>query len=296
MKQLTETLAKFPWPQIIEQQVNAAITEDLGGNNLDNDVTGRLLNPHSQSNAQLLTREFMVVCGIDWCNQVFQKINPSIQCEWLVQDGDIIEANSLLAKIKGPSKALLTAERIAMNFLQTLSATATSTYQLANLIQDLPCQLLDTRKTIPGLRMAQKYAVYCGGGANHRIGLFDRFLIKENHILACGDIGEAIQKARTLRPELLVEIEVENRDELAQAASAKADIIMLDNFSVEQTKLAVDYIKTIHANSKNQIKLESSGNINENSIRDYALTGVDFVSVGAITKSVQAIDLSLRLL
>ncbi len=291
MLELADCLKNFDWHSIIQQHVSACILEDLGCLNPEQDVTGLLLPDKHQVTANLINREFAIISGIDWVSQTFKTIDPEVQIDWKVKDADQVQANTILAQFTGNARSILTAERIALNLLQTLSGTATQTFKLASLITDLPCQLLDTRKTLPGMRMAQKYAVFCGGGQNHRIGLFDRFLIKENHIKACGSIQDAISKARALQPELLVEIEVENFDELEQAIEAKADIIMLDNFTIEQTYKAVELN---NKRTKRKIKLESSGNINSETLRGYAETGVDYISVGALTKSVEAIDLSLR--
>jgi len=215
-----------------------------------------------------------------------------VEIEWLVKDGDKVAANTELCRLKGPSRILLTGERTALNFLQTLSATATTTYQYSQLLDNYKTKLLDTRKTLPGMRLAQKYAVRCGGGVNHRIGLFDAYLIKENHIFACGGIAQAVKAAKQLNPGKTVEVEVENLDEFSQALAAEADIIMLDNFSITDIEQAVQQNKN---NSSHQAKLEVSGNVTDERLQELAATGVDFISSGALTKNIQAIDLSMRI-
>ncbi len=310
MIKLPNSLKIYQWDRIIKANVKIALAEDLNSaeNTLDGgidgnnhycidanlDITGLLIPKESQIEAHLLLRDPAVIAGIDWFSESFKQINDNIKICWNINEGELLPANKVIAKIYGPARAILTAERTAMNFLQTLSATATQTYQLTELIKHTNCKLLDTRKTLPGLRLGQKYAVVCGGGENHRIGLNDRFLIKENHIFTCGTIEKAIFAAKKLRQQqslqAKIEIEVENMDELSQALSAGADIIMLDNFTAKQTEQAVTY-----KNQQNlKIKLESSGNIHANTIISYAETGVDYVSVGAITKSIMAVDLSLR--
>ncbi len=297
---LPDTLKPYPWKDIIQQQVKTALEEDLPNNLVDSsiakqDITGLLIAASQTITAEVLLRDDAVIAGKDWFNQSFLQIDPNLKIEWIVEDGDRILANSLLATISGSARSILTAERTALNFLQTLSATATNTWKLSELIKHTPCKLLDTRKTLPGMRMAQKYAVICGGGENHRIGLHDRFLIKENHIFSCGSINKAISTAKTLKKTqgliAQIEIEVENLEELQQAMTAGADIIMLDNFTPENIRRAVELRQHL---KQTQIKLEASGNLNSSTIRDYAETGVDFVSVGAITKSIEAVDLSLR--
>ena len=301
MIDLPISLQRYNWDDIIRNNVQVALAEDLNSIGLKSihktaDITGLLISEDQQIEANLLLRESSVIAGIDWFTQAFQQIDDQVVVDWSVKDGDWVVANSVIAKISGSARSILTAERTAMNFLQTLCATATNTHKLAELIKHTSCKLLDTRKTLPGLRMAQKYAVVCGGGENHRIGLTDRFLIKENHIFSCGSIELAINNAKILQQtqslQAKIEIEVENMDELSQAIKAGADIIMLDNFSTEQIRDAVHY-RNQHNPS---IKLEASGNLNAETIVDYAETGVDYVSVGAITKSVEAVDLSLRVL
>ncbi|MCW8107083.1 carboxylating nicotinate-nucleotide diphosphorylase [Alteromonas ponticola] len=278
-----------PSQHAISKQVTLALEEDLGGSiDINNDITACLIDARTQANAKVITREECTVCGLDWVNETFSQVDSNLQITWFVKDGDKASANSTLFSVTGNARAILTAERTALNFLQTLSGTATITAKYAQLLAHTDTQILDTRKTLPGMRLAQKYAVLCGGGKNHRIGLFDAFLIKENHIAACGSIPKAIAKAKEMHPEKPVEVEVENFDELSQAIEAKADIIMLDNFSNEQIQRAVDI-------NQARCKLEVSGNITDERLFSLAKLGVNYVSSGALTKHVQAIDLSLRL-
>ncbi|MFV1467618.1 MULTISPECIES: carboxylating nicotinate-nucleotide diphosphorylase [Idiomarina] len=276
----------------IQDGVSAALKEDLSGEDASYDITAQLILEQSQSRASIITREEAVVCGCGWVDQVFRQLGQKVEIEWLVKDGDKVAANTELCRLKGPSRILLTGERTALNFLQTLSATATTTYQYSQLLNDYKTQLLDTRKTLPGMRLAQKYAVRCGGGVNHRIGLFDAYLIKENHIFACGGIAQAVKAAKQLNPGKTVEVEVENLDEFSQALAAEADIIMLDNFSIADIEQAVQQNKN---NSSHQAKLEVSGNVTDERLQELAATGVDFISSGALTKNIQAIDLSMRI-
>ena len=261
----------------------AFLAEDVGVG----DITAKIIPETKQAYAELITRDSMVLCGCEWFEAIFQHLNPDILIDWRVKEGESIDANSSLCVLKGNARALLTGERTALNLLQTLSATATMSRQYANAIKGTNCKILDTRKTIPGLRAAQKYAVQCGGCYNHRLGLFDGILIKENHIIAAGSISNAIQMART-QSELSIEVEVENLDELIQALSAKPDRIMLDNFTLEELRTAVKL-------TTNQIPLEASGNIDLHNVYDVAQTGVDFISIGALTKNIHAIDLSMRI-
>jgi nicotinate-nucleotide pyrophosphorylase (carboxylating) len=284
----------------IEQMSQIALAEDL---NLPDghDITAELIPLETQANATLITRESAVICGTAWFDKVYQltgelataeqQVHGQVSVKWLVKDGDRVEPGQILCEISGNARHILTAERAAMNFLQSLSATASLTREYVNLIKDHSCQLLDTRKTIPGMRYAQKYAVTCGGGVNHRIGLHDAYLIKENHIMACGGILNALNKAKSLNPNKLVEIEVESIDELNQAIQGEANVIMLDNFTIAQLKQARSLVDT----GAKHIKLEASGNVNQTTITDIAATGVDFISVGALTKDINAIDLSLRI-
>ncbi|KPD21335.1 carboxylating nicotinate-nucleotide diphosphorylase [Idiomarina abyssalis] len=276
----------------IQDGVSAALKEDLSGEDASYDITAQLILEQSQSRASIITREEAVVCGCGWVDQVFRQLGQQVEIEWLVKDGDKVAANTELCRLKGPSRILLTGERTALNFLQTLSATATTTYQYSQLLNDYKTQLLDTRKTLPGMRLAQKYAVRCGGGVNHRIGLFDAYLIKENHIFACGGIAQAVKAAKQLNPGKTVEVEVENLDEFSQALAAEADIIMLDNFSIADIEQAVQQNQN---NASHQAKLEVSGNVTDERLQELAATGVDFISSGALTKNIQAIDLSMRI-
>ncbi len=274
--------------QDIQRAVRHALEEDLGGV-LDPhaDITAQLIPADKPGVAYVITREPGVFCGKAWVDEVFAQLGGEVHVEWKVADGDKLEPNQELFRLQGPARILLTGERTALNFVQSLSGVATLTARYMQEIADTRCKLLDTRKTVPGLRTALKYAVTCGGGTNHRMGLFDAYLIKENHILACGGIAEAVNEARHLNPGKRVEVEVENLDELRQALAAHADIIMLDNFAVPMMIEAV-------AINAGQAKLEVSGNVSLETIREYAQTGVDFISVGALTKHVQALDLSMR--
>jgi nicotinate-nucleotide pyrophosphorylase (carboxylating) len=275
--------------QAIREQVANALIEDLGGElNAANDITANLINEDVSAKATIITREDCVVCGVAWVNQAFALIDESVEVNWHVADGDNVSADTVLVSLEGSARAILTAERTALNFLQTLSATATVTSFYAKLLSNSATKILDTRKTLPGLRFAQKYAVRCGGGQNHRVGLFDAFLIKENHIFSCGGINKAVQRAKEMMPGKLVEVEVENIEELQQAMQAGADIVMLDNFTNEQIQQAVSI-------NNGQCKLEVSGNITNERLASLATLGVDYISSGALTKHVQAIDLSLRI-
>uniref|UniRef100_UPI0010A05EDB carboxylating nicotinate-nucleotide diphosphorylase n=1 Tax=Ningiella ruwaisensis TaxID=2364274 RepID=UPI0010A05EDB len=271
----------------IADDVRAALSEDLGGYvNPLNDITAMLIDETSFAHAYIITREAGVLCGVAWATEAFKQIDEAIELEWLKQDGDELSTNDVLVKIKGKARAILSAERTALNFLQFLSGTASTTKRYAAILAESRTSLLDTRKTIPGYRQAQKYAVVCGGGKNHRIGLYDAYLLKENHIKACGSISNAVNKARAMNPSKPIEVEVENLDELHQAISAGADIVMLDNFNNEQVKEAVSI-------ANGRCKLEVSGNITDERLLELASTGVDYVSSGAITKHVKALDLSL---
>ena len=268
----------------ISLSVQHALAEDIG----TGDVTADLIPADKQAIATVITREPAVIAGVAWVNEVFQQLDSSVVLDWQVQDGSRVQANDVLFTIRGKARSILTGERTALNFLQTLSATATATASYVDLIAHTPCKVLDTRKTLPGLRTAQKYAVLCGGGVNHRIGLYDRVLIKENHIMAAGSITAAIQQARILHPGILVEVETENLIELAEAHNARADIIMLDDYDLPSMREAVKLIA-------GKIPLEASGGVNKETIVAIAETGVDYVSIGEITKHVKAIDLSMRL-
>lgn len=273
----------------MRRAVSAALAEDLGFQSLElGDITASLIPATQQAEATIITRENCVICGTGFVDEVFKQLGNSVTISWHVADGDHVSANSKLCTLNGPARLLLTGERSALNFLQLLSGTATTTAHYVRYLQGSQTRLLDTRKTLPGLRFAQKYAVSCGGGLNHRFGLFDAFLIKENHIAAAGSITAAVQSARTNFPGKPIEVEVENLDELAQALQAQADVIMLDNFSLSDIQHAV----TLNAG---RAKLEVSGNITSERLSELAATGVHFISSGALTKHVQAIDLSMRL-
>jgi nicotinate-nucleotide pyrophosphorylase (carboxylating) len=276
----------IPVPHDLAAQVDRALAEDIG----TGDVTAALIPPERTGRAAVVTRESAVVCGIPYVNETFARVDPAVRVDWQVAEGDQVAANQLLFTVQGPARGLLTGERTALNFLQLLSATATAAHAYAALIEGTACQVLDTRKTLPGLRTAQKYAVRVGGGHNHRIGLFDMILIKENHIMAAGSIARAVAGARASGARVRVEVEVENLDELRQAIAAGADIAMLDEFSLEEMREAV----AINRGAARPVKLEASGGVTKQTIRDIALTGVDYISVGSITKHVQAVDLSMR--
>jgi nicotinate-nucleotide pyrophosphorylase (carboxylating) len=275
-----------PVPDDLALQVDRALAEDIGSG----DLTAALIPIERVGRASVITREPAVVCGIPYVNASFARIDPAVCVAWKVAEGAVVVANQLLFTVEGPARALLTGERTALNFLQLLSVTATAAHAYAVLIEGTACRVLDTRKTIPGLRSAQKYAVRVGGGQNHRIGLFDGVLIKENHIMAAGSIAQAVSSARTTGTRVPVEVEVENLDELRQAIAAGADIAMLDEFSLDGMREAV----AINRASQRPLKLEASGGITKETIRDIALTGVDYISVGSITKHVRAVDLSMR--
>ena len=268
---------------IIEENVFNALKEDIG----DGDITAELIPQDNISLATVISREDCVFCGLDWFEEAYRQIDPEILIDWCVDDGDRIEARQVLCPLSGSSQKIVSGERAALNFVQMLSGTATLSAVYADSIKDTDCKVLDTRKTIPGLRMAQKYAVSCGGCENHRIGLFDAFLIKENHINACDGIANAVSEARFHNPDLPVEVEVENFDELQQAIDAGADRVLLDNFDTDMMKQAVEICK-------GKIITEASGNITLDNIHDVAMTGVDYISTGALTKDVKAIDLSMR--
>ncbi|WP_318388464.1 carboxylating nicotinate-nucleotide diphosphorylase [Enterobacter sp.] len=273
----------------IPAAVAQALREDLGGEvDASNDITAQLLPAEDRAHAVVITREAGIFCGKRWVEEVFiQLAGDDVSVTWHVQDGDAITANQPLFELDGPARVLLTGERTALNFVQTLSGVASVVSRYVALLAGTKTQLLDTRKTLPGLRTALKYAVLCGGGANHRLGLSDAFLIKENHIIAAGSVRQAVEKAFWLHPDVPVEVEVESLDELDAALKAGADIIMLDNFDTTQMREAV-------SRANGQARLEVSGNVTAETIREYAETGVDYISVGALTKHVQALDLSMR--
>ena len=270
--------------QYVSDQTARALQEDVA----TGDITARLIAENAQASARIITREDGVLCGKAFVDETFQQVDSKCRLTWQASDGDAIAADSLLCRITGPARALLTAERTALNFLQLLSGTASTAAHYAARVAHTRVTLLDTRKTIPGLRLAQKYAVTCGGCDNHRIGLFDAFLIKENHIAAAGGISAAVLAARQIAPDKPVEVEVENADELKQALDAGADRIMLDNFSVPDLKAAVAY-------TNGRAQLEASGNVTDETLVSIAETGVDLISIGALTKHVTALDLSMRM-
>jgi nicotinate-nucleotide pyrophosphorylase (carboxylating) len=274
----------------IKSAVEIALSEDLNGLDADiGDITANLIPATQTITADIITRENCVIAGAAWVSETFAQLDTDIQLNWYAKDGDALKANQPIVRVSGNARRILTGERTALNFLQTLSGTATIVAKCVKELAGTNTKLLDTRKTLPGMRLAQKYAVTCGGGKNHRIGLFDAYLIKENHILACGSIQAAVTIAREHHPDLSVEVEVENIQELHQAIAAKADIVMLDNFSFDMLKQAVVV-------NKGQCKLEVSGNITIESLKTLSALGVDFISSGALTKHVQAIDLSLRVI
>ena len=269
----------------IAKQVALALQEDIA----TGDINAQLIPDTQRDTATIICREPMVVAGKAWVDEVFRQLDPNMQLDWAVKDGDAVAANQVLVTLIGNTRALLTGERTALNFLQTLSSTATVVANHVAVIAELPTKLLDTRKTLPMLRHAQKYAMLCGGGNNHRIGLYDAFLIKENHIMACGGIAQAVSQARQIANKP-VEVEVENFDELHQAIAANADIVMLDNFTFEDTQKAVELVASLGK----PCQLEASGDISLTNLRQVAETGVDFISMGALTKHIKAIDLSMR--
>lgn len=268
----------------IRANVQLALREDIGSG----DITAQLIPAQQQARATVITRENAVICGTAWVDEVFRQLDPDTRVIWQVADGERVSANQVLLQLEGRARTLLSGERCALNFLQTLSAVATRGREFADLVAATSVKLLDTRKTIPGLRLAEKYAVTCGGCHNHRIGLYDAFLVKENHIAACGGIANAVAAARQLAPGKPVEVEVENLQELRQALDAEADIIMLDELSLDDMRAAVRL-------SAGRAKLEASGGINQQTLRSIAETGVDYISLGTLTKDIKAVDLSMRL-
>jgi len=268
----------------IELGVKQALAEDIGSG----DITAQLIPADKTSHARIISRDNAVIAGCAWVDEVFKQLDNQVEIIWHVKDGDQVSANDTLFELKGSSRSLLTGERTALNFLQTLSAVATKCFHYSEQVKHTQVKLLDTRKTLPGMRSALKYAVTQGGCHNHRIGLFDAFLIKENHINACGSITNAIEQAKVIAPGKPIEVEVESFDELNQALDAGADIIMLDNFSIEETKQAV-------AHAKGKAKLEASGGITDETLVSIAETGVDFISIGTLTKDIKAVDLSMRM-
>ena len=273
----------IPVPADLPVSVSRALEEDIASG----DVSAQLIPADQRSKARIICRDKAVISGTPYADEVFKQVDPDIKVTWHVQDGEAVNADTLLCELEGSSRSLLTAERCALNFIQSLSGTATLVAQYVAAVADTQVKLLDTRKTIPGLRLAQKYAVACGGGHNHRIGLFDAFLIKENHIAAAGSITAAIEAARQQAPDLLLEIEVENFEELAEANAAKPDRIMLDNFSCADMSRAV-------AEKPENMEYEASGGITIDNLKEVAATGVDYISLGCLTKDLQSIDLSMR--
>jgi nicotinate-nucleotide pyrophosphorylase (carboxylating) len=279
-------MQRVPVPSDLPRQVASALAEDVGAG----DLTALLIPADRAGRASVITRESAIVCGIPYVEACFHQVDDRVRLEWQVAEGDSVAANQLLFTIEGPARALLTGERTALNFLQLLSGTATAAHSYAVLLEGTKCRLLDTRKTIPGLRTAQKYAVRVGGGHNHRIGLFDGILIKENHIMAAGSIAKAVQSAKQAGAHIPVEVEVENLAELRQAIEAGADIALLDEFPLQAMREAV----SVNSLAARPLKIEASGGITAATIREIADTGVDFISVGSITKHLHAVDLSMR--
>ncbi|MBQ56799.1 MAG: nicotinate-nucleotide diphosphorylase (carboxylating) [Pseudomonadaceae bacterium] len=268
----------------IEANVRRALSEDVGSG----DITAQLIPAERLAHATVISRDAAIICGTAWVDAVFRQLDDRVAVHWQVADGDRVSPNQALFHLEGPARALLTGERSALNFLQTLSAVATHCQHYADIVQGTGIKILDTRKTLPGLRLAQKYAVTCGGCHNHRIGLFDAFLIKENHIAACGSIDAAVKAAHQIAPGKPVEVEVESLNELREALAAGADIVMLDELSLIDMREAVKI-------NQGKAKLEASGGVNESTLRAIAETGVDYVSIGTLTKDVKAVDLSMRL-
>jgi nicotinate-nucleotide pyrophosphorylase (carboxylating) len=269
--------------QLIINQAANALDEDVGSG----DISANLIDAEAWLETELLVREDAVLCGCQWFDEVFRQCDEKISTQWHAGDGDQITANSVVCEVSGPARGLLTAERSALNFLQTLSGTATLTRAYSDRIKHTRCKILDTRKTIPQLRVAQKYAVLCGGGSNHRIGLFDAFLIKENHLAACGGIANAVTRARETHPDKFLEVEVEDLEQLRQAIDAGVERALLDNFSLADMQRAVEL-------NQQRIELEASGNIEKDKLAQIAASGVDYISIGALTKNLRAIDFSLR--
>ena len=270
-------------PENISSHVLLALQEDIGSG----DVTADLIPEENQSKANVVCRDDATLAGTPWFNDVFHQIDPEVEITWNFQDGERVEANEILCSLSGNSRSILSGERAALNFLQTLSATATQTQYFVSKVKGTNARILDTRKTLPNLRDAQKYAVLCGGGKNHRIGLYDMILIKENHIMAAGSITAAVKQAKQLHPDIRVEVEAENLEEFREATEAGADVIMLDNFDLKTMR------ETVLEND-GRISLEASGGVNLDTVRGIAETGVDFISVGQITKDIAAVDLSMR--
>jgi nicotinate-nucleotide pyrophosphorylase (carboxylating) len=271
---------------LIAQQVSAALAEDVGSG----DVTAALVPEKQQARARILAREPAILCGTDWVDAAFRQLDPAIRLEWLARDGQAVARDETVLHVAGPARPILTGERTALNFLQTLSATATAAHRYVDAVAGTGCRILDTRKTLPGLRLAQKYAARCGGAQNHRLGLYDMMLVKENHIIAAGSIAAAVTTARRSSPGTPVEVEVESLVEFDEAVAAGADIVMLDELSLEDMRTAVERNRA----RGSKTKLEASGSVTLATVREIAMTGVDFISIGSITKHVQAVDLSMR--
>jgi nicotinate-nucleotide pyrophosphorylase (carboxylating) len=275
-----------PPPDLVEQ-VSRALAEDVGGG----DLTAALVPAGRRGRATVITRESATLCGQPWFDEVFRQVDPDVRVQWEADEGVAVEPGQRLCRLEGPARSLLTGERTALNFLQTLSGTATATRRYVQLVAGLSCRILDTRKTLPGLRRAQKYAVRCAGGHNHRMGLYDGILVKENHIMAAGSIAAAVAAARAAGARVPVEVEVETLGELQQALDAGADMALLDEFSLDDLRAAVAMNR---AHPRGPMKLEASGNVTLETLRAIAETGVDFVSIGSLTKHVRAVDLSMR--
>lgn len=274
-------------PPDLSTQVAAALREDLGAG----DVTAALVPSGQTAIATVISREAAVLCGTAWFDETFRQLDPAIAVHWGARDGEQVAAGAVLCELLGPARPLLSGERTALNFLQLLSGTATATQRFVAAVAGTGCRILDTRKTLPGLRSAQKYATRCGGARNHRMGLYDQVLIKENHILAAGSIALAVHAARARSPGIPVEVEVENLEELEQALAARPDIVMLDEFTLPDLRAAVARNRALGA----PVGLEASGSVTLDTVREIAATGVDYISVGGITKHVRAVDLSMRL-
>jgi nicotinate-nucleotide pyrophosphorylase (carboxylating) len=280
-------MSNFNPPPDLVDQVARALAEDVGSG----DLTAALVPADRQGRATVITREAAVLCGRPWFDEVFRQVNPAVQVSWDADEGAAVEPGQRLCRLAGTARSLLTGERTALNFLQTLSGTATATRRYVQLVAGLPCRILDTRKTLPGLRRAQKYAVRCAGGGNHRMGLYDGILVKENHIMAAGSIAAAVNAARAAGAGVPVEVEVETLEELGQALAAGADMALLDEFSLDDLRAAVAMNR---AHPRGPLKLEASGNVTFETLRGIAETGVDFISIGSLTKHVRAVDLSMR--
>lgn len=273
--------------QHLKASVSRALAEDIGSG----DVTAALVPESAGAIARVIVREEAVLCGKDWFDEVFAQLNPDVRIDWEAVDGDLLQADQIICRLQGSARDILTGERTALNFLQTLSGTASRTRHYVQILAGTNCRVLDTRKTIPGLRLAQKYAVRCGGGTNHRIGLYDAILIKENHIASAGSITQAVDNARSASPDLPIEIEVESLDAVREALQTRAERLLLDNFSMDELAQAVE----INANySNHRAELEASGGLTDEDLRAVAETGVDFISVGALTKHLRATDFSMR--